>query len=78
MTRRRTARNGLNSRPPGADAQWQPDSVDAVGEVTEHCAEWRSLRPDHILSFQPTRTSQALTGQAVKKPRIMESCIIIQ
>lgn len=32
----------------------------------------------YIGSFQPTRTSQALTGHAVKKPRIMESCIIIQ
>lgn len=32
----------------------------------------------YIFSFQPIRTSQALTGQAVKKPRIMESCIIIQ
>lgn len=39
-----------------------------------------SLRdgPAHIFSFQPMRTSQALTGRAVKKPRIIESCIIIQ
>ncbi|GHA76426.1 hypothetical protein GCM10010391_72230 [Streptomyces anthocyanicus] len=32
----------------------------------------------YIFSFQPIRTSQALSGHAVKKPRTMDSCIIIQ
>ena len=32
----------------------------------------------HIFSLTPMRMSQALTGQAVKNPRIIASCIIIQ
>lgn len=35
-------------------------------------------RGGYIFSFRPARMSQALTGQAVKKPRTIDSCISIQ
>lgn len=41
------------------------------------CKRWARCG-GHIFSLMPMRMSQELTGQAVKNPRIIASCIIIQ
>lgn len=49
----------------------------SMGEVQQEQALF-AVTGGYIFSFQPIRTSHALTGHAVKKPRTMESCISIQ
>lgn len=55
-----------------------PETVLRDRDVTATSSSQATLPDDqgrHISSFQPFRMSQALTGMAVKKPTIIDSCM---